>query len=371
MRSVSIAISSKAVDVRGQRTLTGDARHSARARARHRRVARERFDRPAPVAPASKMRARGLSVSRCSSVTCGVGGGRVGLAAGRGEETHGDAVARPPKSGIARKATEAVGARGLARFGDAETCARDLPPLSAAGELSEHCPKGREGNQKTWGSDTRASDAPRRVSGVCGWGSARLARSWRGGEYRARGRRACQDWAWRATAALVWSQRFFFDHVLAASGAPRGSPASTNPSRVPNLDRQRQRTPHGNVVVRRREERGFRLTEKIIGHVQNVIKPDCGLVRLSQTNLRFTAGADAAAFRSSRARVSRPPLPLAPDTPPRPARAPPLRRRDTGEGNAAGDFERAGRPTPPGASPPTRPTPQLTDKSPWASAARR
>ena len=124
----------------------------------------------------------------------------MGSAAGRGEDTHGDAVAKPPKSGIARKATEAVGARGLARFGDAETCARS--PLSAAGELSEHCPKGREGNQKTWGFDTRASDAPRRVSGFCGWGSARLARSWRGGEYRARGRRACQDWAWRATASL-------------------------------------------------------------------------------------------------------------------------------------------------------------------------
>ena len=58
-------------------------------------------------------------------------------------------------------------------------------------------------------------------------------------------------------------------------------------------------------VVRCREQRGFRLTEKIIGHVQNVIKPGCAVVRLSQTNLRFTAGADAAAFSFiTRARLS-------------------------------------------------------------------
>ena len=36
----------------------------------------------------------------------------------------------------------------------------------------------------------------------------------------------------------------------------------------------------GNCEPCRREQRGFRLTEKIIGHVQNVIKPDCGVVRL-------------------------------------------------------------------------------------------
>ena len=90
-----------------------------------------------------------MSGSRCSSVTCGVGGGGVGSAAGRGEETHGDAVAKPPKSGIARKATEAVGARGLARFGDAETCARDLrPPSRRQGNYPSTAPRGGRATRK-------------------------------------------------------------------------------------------------------------------------------------------------------------------------------------------------------------------------------
>ena len=87
-------------------------------------------------------------------------------------------------------------------------------------------------------------------------------------------------------------------------------------------------------VARCREERGFRLTEKIIGHVQYVIKPTAVVVRQISD---LPPVPTPPLFRSSRARVSRPSLPLAPDTPPRPARAPPLRRRDTGEGNAAGD----------------------------------
>ena len=229
------------------------------------------------------MRARVLSVSRCSSVTCGVGGGGAGSAAGRGEETHGDAVARPPKSGIARKATEAVGARGLARFGDAETCARS--PLSAAGELSEHCPRGGGATRKRGDSTLEHRThlgayrgfavGGRRVSRVrgaganIGRGGGARVRTGPGGRLRLFGRQEVSK----------GRREEFFCHVF--------------------LDG------NGNCEPCRREQRGFRLTEKIIGHVQNVIKPDCGLVRLSQTNLRFTAGADAAAFSFiTRARLS-------------------------------------------------------------------
>ena len=280
-----------------------------------------------------------MSGSRCSSVTCGVGGGRVGLAAGRGEETHGDAVAKPPKSGIARKATEAVGARGLARFGDAETCARDLRPPLGGRRIIRALPQGREGNQKTWGSDTRASDAPRRVSGFCGWGvGASRAFVARGrisgaGEARVSGLGLAGDCV--SSVAKRWpkvAERIFFCHVF--------------------LD--------GNGICEpcRREQRGFRLAEKIIGHVQNVIKPDRGVVRLSQTNLRLTAGADAAAFSFiTRARLS-------PATPTRAGH--PAETRSSAS-SSKGDFE----PRTSHAHTSISTNSPNGDTSPWASAARR
>ena len=47
-----------------------------------------------------------------------------------------------------------------------ETCG----PLSAAGEFIRALPQGEGGQPENVGFDTRASDAPRRVSGFCGWG---------------------------------------------------------------------------------------------------------------------------------------------------------------------------------------------------------
>ena len=77
------------------------------------------------------------------------GKGRCWVSRGTGRGNC-DAVANPPKSGIARKATEAVGARGLARFGDAETCARDLrPPSRRKGEFgTSTAPRGGRATRK-------------------------------------------------------------------------------------------------------------------------------------------------------------------------------------------------------------------------------
>ena len=181
----------------------------------------------------------------------------MGLAAGRGEETHGDAVAKPPKSGIARKATEAVGARGLARFGDAETCVRSrLAPPSRRPAIYPSTAK-KPGGPENGGFDTRASDAPRRVSGFCGWGvgASRASRS-----FVARGRISGAGEARVSGLGLAGhcgsrlEPKIFFYHVLAAGMAHGNASASLAGS-----------------VARCREERGFRLTEKSIGHFPNLI----------------------------------------------------------------------------------------------------
>ena len=79
---------------------------------------------------------------------------------------------------------------------------------------------------------------------------ARFARSWREGEYRARGRRACQGWAWRATAPLVWrrfpSPRFFFTDFFLSR--PDGGFLGRQISDLPPVDRQ------GSVTRRREDE---------------------------------------------------------------------------------------------------------------------
>ena len=105
-------------------------------------------------------------------------------------------------------------ARSVRRCGDL----RSTPPPLGGRRFIRALPQ-RRATRKRGGFDTRAPDAPRRVSGVRGWGAARLARlarSWRGGEDRARGRRACHGWAWRATGALVscWGAKEFFTATM-------------------------------------------------------------------------------------------------------------------------------------------------------------
>ena len=158
-----------------------------------------------------------MSVSRCSSVTCGVGGGGAGSAAGRGEETHGDAVAKPPKSGIARKATEAVGARGLARFGDAETCARDLRPPLGGRRFHPSTARGGRATRKRGDSTLVHRTHLGAYRGFADGGAVRLARFARSRGARAnigRGVGARVGAGPGGRLRLVWrrfpSPRFFF-----------------------------------------------------------------------------------------------------------------------------------------------------------------
>ena len=243
-------------------------------------------------------------------------GGGAGLAAGRGARQFCLATRSHSSQKLLSRARQPKPSARAVSLGSAM---RRLALENPLGGLYPHC--GREGNQKTWGFPTLI-------------GRLRIGVFWFGGRRVSRVRGFDVDHRAPGEASLDWC----VEGDCVSSVAKRW-PIGAGRHRFFLITTTVQLFHRNFVISSRREQRGFRQTEKIIGHVQNVIKPDCGLVRLSQTNLRLTAGADPPLFRSSRARVSRPSLPLAPDTPPRPARAPPLRRRDTGEGNAAGDFE--------------------------------